>query len=268
MDGHYFRAHFPGQGFAGLRTDCSLRKDGTDLMGSAVFHQFRQLPGIGFSGSKYPFHTVLLQSEIPAQIRKSRMAGDEFFPRKALEFPFIGFFHLLQTADEFFSIGLILSCMVRVCLGQSLDNGLRFQPGAGRAQPGMGIILAMFPDFFLVFIGNGNYLLGSYDPDHIFVFRRPDHFLRPGFHAQSLLDKHASLAQRLHAFGGGLELMGFRPFRDQRSHFHPIPADGFRHFFHGIETGHHRQFPLTIFLRSRLSAASSQQHQKTRQQQK
>ena len=53
------------------------------------------------------------------------MAGNAFFPGKVLEFPFIGFFHLLQTADEFLPITL-KSCslnLTAIPLDEPIDIG-------------------------------------------------------------------------------------------------------------------------------------------------
>ena len=237
-------------------------------MGPAVFHQAGQLPGIGFSGGKDAFHAVLFQAEIPAQIGKGCMTGDEFLPGEILEFPFVGSFQLPETADELFSVCLVIAGVDRIRLGQAPDNGRRFHLSTGRAQPGMGIILAVFPGFLGILIGNGSHFPGRHHLDQVPVFRRLHHFFRPGFHTQSLDHQDPGPAQVLHAFGGGLEFMGLRPFRDQGGHRHLVPSDGFRHFLHGIETGHHRQFPLFRLFRGRLSPASRQQHQSPRQQQK
>ena len=267
MDGHHFRPHFPGQGLAGLGADRCFREDGVHLVFPAVFHQFGQLPGIGFPGGKDPFHAVLFQPEIPAQVGKGRMTGDEIFPGNGLEFFFVGFFQLPQPSDEFFPIGLVIGRIVRIRLGQPPDNGRCFHLGTGGAQPGMGIILAVFPDLLRVFIDNGGHIPGCRNLDQTGVFRRFHHIFRPGFHSQPLEHQYPGPAQILHAPGGGLEFMGFRPFRDQGGHRHLVPPNGFRDFLHGIKAGHHRQPAFRRFGRGLFPAAPGKKSQKPRQQQ-
>ncbi len=227
----------------------------------AEFHQACHLAGIGLARSKDIFHTVLLQAEIAAQIGKSGMACNKVPAGKGPEFFPVRIRQLLETGRKYRSVLPVICRICRIRLRQSLRNGGRLLPGTGRAQPGMGIILAMFPDFVRIFVADGFHIPGSHDLDHFFVFRSPDHFFGPGLHPKSLADKDTGPAQRLHALCRRLEIVRFRAFRNQHSHPDLIASDAFRQLLHGIKTGDYGHPAVSRLVRFFTGSASCQKEQ-------
>lgn len=154
------------------------------------------MTGTGFSRGKDISQTELAEAEVPGQIRKGCMTGDERPGWGRIKFQLVPGVQRICFLDKFhIPLGIIV-CMVRVSCGESIAYVARFYLGIFQTQPDMRIgLFFRLPagqnllHFYIVDIGS----VRCRDNGKLFISRCFYRFISPGFQSTAVDDKDTGL---------------------------------------------------------------------------